>query len=68
MVDDSYRDACRLSTSQPKAVERKRATLSLQDTVQRAGSVHLAERHFFAPFSSSTNRAFHGERAGKNDR
>ena len=44
MVDDSYRDDCRLSTSQPKAVERKRATLSLQDTVQRADSVHPVEK------------------------
>jgi hypothetical protein len=37
------------------------ASLSLQDTVQRAGSVHLAER--LCSFSPSTQRAFHGERA-----
>jgi hypothetical protein len=38
-------------------------TLSLEATGQRAGSVHLAERLLFP---SSTHRAFHGERAGKN--
>ena len=40
-------------------------TLSLEASGQRTGSVHLAER--LCSFTSSTQRAFHGERAGRSD-
>jgi hypothetical protein len=33
-----------------------------------SGQAQCTSRRDFAPFSSSTHRAFHGERAGKNDR
>jgi hypothetical protein len=33
-----------------------------------SGQAQCTSRKDFAPFSSSTHRAFHGERAGKNDR
>ncbi len=55
------------AAGQVQTVTWKRVTtLCLEATGQRAGSVHLAER--LCSFSSSTHRAFHGERAGKNDR
>jgi len=42
---------------------KRATTLSLQDTVQLAGSVHLAEK--LCPFSPLN--PFHGERADKSD-
>ena len=55
------------AAGQVQTVTWKRVTtLCLEATGQRAGSVQLSER--LCSFSSSTHRASHGERAGKNDR